>query len=462
VRHRPRIALAIGAAIVVALPASPASAGPILPAPTGARSIVTTDDDLYRVRGVTPQTLDLMRRQEKLERLIDRIRAAAPPTAGLAGVAIDPLRDTLRLAWKGALPAAVAKEVEAARADGLTVAVRPAPYTEAQLAAEAARMSRAPLWAGPRTGQRVMQVSPRPDGTGITVGIGGLPAGTTVAEARRIVPALAGATVPLEISFVPPPAFTLRGWDMPAHWGGAYIERWVNGSRAGNSCSDAFGVTGNNGAATYLLTAAHCGEGEWRSVRVQWPDGTQAQISYGNTIPAGRAPTLDAALILAPLGAGNAVYYGESINLDTGSFGSNTGITVGGTEGNPVGAFVCTSGAYSGTICNIQIVLTNVSFTYDPPSNGVGPVTNMVLATKVNDGSGILAAVGEGDSGGPVFSILSQRARARGVISGQRNGSGWTAPCHGWAPPGRDCSNSVWFGDIRTIVNRVGVRMNTG
>lgn len=453
----------VGAAALLAVPASPAIAapGPVIPAPTGPdRSVVSTADQLSRPPGVTDEALTFMDKQASLDRVAQAVRttAAKVPDSGLSGTILDTEHSTIRLYWHGAMPQTVSEQIAAARGNGVAVVVAQAPFTEAELLAETARMSKRPLFAGAQTGPRALQVAPQPDGSGISVAVSGLPAGTTAAQARQLVPALDSA-YPLTFSAMSPPAFTARYFDQSPYWGGSYIHN----NATGYNCSDAYGVTGLNGAATYLFTAAHCGTGAWSSGVVRFPDGTEVQTTYGSTFPAGRRTDLDVELLLvsgAGASAGNGVYYGPSINPPNNDPGSSTGIAVGGTINNVVGARLCTSGSYSGTICNIEIQLTNLTVTY-ALLNGVSRVTNLVLAYKLLDDSGITAAVGEGDSGGPAFSVVSGKAQARGVISGMRTGD-FVRPCTGWVFAGRTCSVAVYYADLTNAMNAVGVRLNTG
>jgi streptogrisin D len=455
--RRTLVIAAVGVVVTAITPVTSASADGADPTatPSAERSIIEHTSGLYRAPGVTSQAVQRMQRQDVLLRTAERIRsrAAGATGAGLSGITIDPDRSLLHLYWHGAVPPTVSNAVSAARARGVTVDVQQAPYTERQLLAEIDRMAAANAAAAP--GARYdLQLAPKPDGSGIWAGVSGLPSGALTAAAPRI--AALHTSVALQVEAPGNFTFSYRWYDTTPFWGGAYIER-------GNmACSDAFGVTGNNGAATYLLTAAHCGEGTWQSGGVTDPSvPTTFHNTYGSTIPAGRDTQHDAQLILTPGGAGNSVYWGESINPPN-SLGSNSGVTVGGTEDNVVGAFVCNSGSFSGTVCNIQIRLAKVTFSFDQPENGVQNMNNMSLGEKMADSSGIAAANGNGDSGGPIVSLVSNRARAYGVISGMYTGGGWDAPCVGYRPAGRHCSRSVWFGDIRTILGTVGARMNTG
>jgi streptogrisin D len=449
--------LVIGVTLLAAIPASPAKADLVqeVNGSWGNERVVSSGTEgIYQATGMTPEVFALMTRQEGLDRVADDIRAKArdTETGGLAGIAVDQAHNAVRLYWHGMLPAAASQQIAQAGSQGIAVIVKTAPYTEAQLVAEVDRISKLPLSAGTRAGHRAMRISPKPDGTGIDVGISGLPDGISTSQARQLVPAL-NSPIPLTITPIAAPAFASRYFDVPAYWGGGLITNPATNL----SCSNAFGVTGNNGAATYLLTAAHCGEGEWRTGAFVNPP---AQNVFGNTIPAGRSTQLDAELILTPAGSANAVYYGSSINPPNNDVGTTSGRLVAGATSNNIDDTVCTSGAFSGTICDGRILATNVTISYVPAENGVGRVTNLVWAEKLpaNDSSAI---AGQGDSGGPVISVRSDgKVLARGIISGID--AVLLKPCQGWAFPGRQCSPSVFYADVTRVMNTVGVHLNVG
>lgn len=215
-------------------------------------------------------------------------------------------------------------------------------------------------------------------------------------------------------------------------------------------------MTGNNGAAEYMLTAAHCGEGEWRTGAVV-SGGTTFQNTLGSTIP-GRALAQDGEAIHTPLGSSAFVYVGNSINPDTGDLGSNTVVQVGGAANSFIGDLVCTGGAFSGTICGIRVAATGLAITFDPPANGVGAMTGMVNAQLVGQ-----AAAGQGDSGGPVYAINpgTNTITARGVISAIDAQPANVLPCQGYSGGGRVCSRSMFYGPVLAIMSTIGVHINT-
>jgi hypothetical protein len=197
----------------------------------------------------------------------------------------------------------------------------------------------------------------------------------TDAKAKRTIPALR-SQLPVSFSRMDLPSFTSRYFDNASFLGGALIQ---NG---GIACSSGFGVTGNNGAGTYLMTAAHCGEGTWTTGTVRAADGTLLTVTIGNTISAGRNTGRDVELILSP--AGHGIYWGASINPPT-SAGSNTYVNASGNTMNLPGAVICQSGAFSGTLCNAQIASVNNTITVTPPENGVERITSLVQAQSRDD-----------------------------------------------------------------------------
>lgn len=441
----------------ITLAALPAQAVPDGDGAAGTRVAVPASSSVPKVPGLTASLVAQMGRQERAGRIVDQIRAAAGSdvSSGIAGIRGDGTGAGLRLYWHGPVPASVTKVIDAARADGVPVTVTSAPYTEESLVAEAERLSRLPLFAGARSGQRALRVHPKPDGSGLAVGIAGLPDGVDLATARRTVPALDSA-VPLTVEQIPLPALATRFFDSWPYYGGALMMR----PAGGNACTSGFGVTGNNGAATYLMTAAHCGEGAWQTGTVTYPDGSTLTRQFGTTIPAGRSTGRDVELVHTPQGAGGGVYWGTPINPPAGDPGSNSYVRVTGDAANVPDNRVCASGSFSGTQCGALILATNVNITIDPPFNGVGRITNLVWAQNLpsNDSS---AFVGQGDSGGPITSLASGGGvRAQGIISAIETGN-QLRPCKGYNPPGRECSFSFFYADLRGAMSAVSVRINT-
>lgn len=128
-----------------------------------------------------------------------------------------------------------------------------------------------------------------------------------------------------------------------------------------------------------------------------------------------------------------------------------------GTVTNLPGATICHSGAFSGTQCNARIISANNTITIEPALNGVSRITGLVQAQSTDD----TAFAGEGDSGGPVTSVAANGGIiGRGIMSAIRTGSA-LRPCKGYAYAGRQCSWIVFYADLQTAAQVLGVRVNT-
>jgi hypothetical protein len=110
-------------------------------------------------------------------------------------------------------------------------------------------------------------------------------------------------------------------------------------------------------------------------------------------------------------GGGSAIYTG---GVDP--TGGGVGETASGVEGkttNNVGDPVCTSGAYSGERCDLDIVNTDAMWAV-PYSNGTVVLVHGLQIESPNQTN----AGGVGDSGAPVCSYVDAGLiRARGIIS---------------------------------------------
>lgn len=413
-------------------------------------------ENAVEAHNLSPADVELLERQERLNAIASDIQDAAEHDqadgSGLAGIAVDLDHNELHVYWHGDLTEAVKTHIDKAP-EAVTVESFVAPYTRNELLAEIDRISARPLFNGKKTGQRTMSAAPAVDGTGINVAISGLPSSATSADAPDLVPAL-DSPYPLAIAVGTGYEPTYRWIDFPAHRGGAVITQGV-GTVTG-VCTTGFGVTGLNGTATYMLTAAHCGEGTWRTGVVRYANGATQQLTVGTTI-AGRDTAHDGQAILTPNKSGPYVYVGDSVNPSTGALGSNTTVRVSRAANSFNGELVCNGGAYSGTICGIRVATTGLTIVYDPPHNGVGTVTDMVQAETVGTAAG-----GSGDSGAPIYAINSDGTiTARGIQSGVQTGPTYDQPCVGYKYTGRVCSSAIVYGEVLDIMSTIGVRINT-
>ena len=406
---------------------------------TGPASADTDKDaplsDQVHAEGATAEVLALMRDQIPLDRAADRIESATKSTSasGLGGFIVDAAAKTLNVYWKGAVPATVRAEESAAVGSGIKISVHPAAFTLRQLEAERDRLATLHI-TGKASGPRVVAIGPKADGSGLEVGVAGTPAGS----GKAVQQALTGITSKVSISAVASegPVATSRYGDTSPYWGGSYMERQVDATHFA-SCTTGFPLkTSYSGQPKVMLTAAHCGQGFWYN-------GTGFGINslMGGTFP-DEDRTHDAMIVAMPT-AGRQ-YDGGSIAGEAAQFSK----PIRGQFGNRTGDSICTSGSFSGANCGITVAATGQTITM----GGFGTVKNMVRAEK-NDRT---ASVGNGDSGGPAFSLTSDATGvyARGTISAiSGNQADWRT-CRGVPggansdPNARHCSWKFWYPDV--------------
>ncbi len=347
---------------------------------------------------------DLMREQERLTAAADRIVGAGG--TGFAGIEVSAEDRQLRLYWKGRPAAPVRELLDSLRGD-VAVQLNEARYSQKQLLAEARRVARA---AG------VTAASPAVDGSGLSISVSA-PSAVKAADAVT--------EVPITGHDIAKPSLSSRGNDYPPYWGGA---RW-------NGCSTGFAIW--VGGYSKMLSAGHCAangnyayDGGGDYMGTVSGDTNAYDTLYINTRSAGR------------------IYDG---GVGTGEFSK----PVAGASRSYVGHWLCTSGAYSGARCNIQVKATNQTIWV-----GSYYMYGLVRAEQVN----YTNAAGNGDSGGPVFSLTSDYSRviAKGTISA---GDSYGAPatCTGVpASSTRKCSWRIWYADIANSLSRYGGSIVTG
>jgi hypothetical protein len=402
--HLKRLAVA---AAVTTLAAVGLAATPAQAEPTGSFLLGTP------VPGGYASWAELLGVQERMNAAADRIEAAARanPGSGYAGVVADPLSRELKVYWKGQAPANLTAIARA------TVPVRllPAAHSERELTAAAAR-----LWA--RADDAVTLVGPRVDGAGLRVGTAG----------RPIPASYAGVPVTVDTSVKPVAATRVN--DAAPWTGGA---RWVNATR-NRSCSTGFAVRQSN--ANRMLSAAHCG-----SAAQVANDPTGEQIgAIGSDVNANDVLVINA--------NSRGRVYNNTIN-STGGVASEFNNAVVGTQSNQVGNIVCTSGSFSGTRCDLQIVAIGLCFDMTHDIEGTTRVCGQVEANHRFGGN----AAGGGDSGGAVLvanSANTTQVFARGTataIDGDR-----PVLCTGYVTANRKCSSAVYYEDITSGLAAVG------
>jgi len=409
------------AAVLLSLAGPAAEAGTPLAQPTTKREVPITDP----VPDGFSSWQEVMATQERLDRAADQITAAATGVreSGYAGLVVEPEARRVRLYWKGALPSSVRTVVDAT---GVSVTVASARYSERQLQAAQDRIGNAPAASLRNARSRVTAVSPMPDGSGLRVSVEGSTIDATSLTAVRD----AGVEVTVDSAA---PALGSRGNDSPPYFGGA---RTVNFSAAAG-CTTGFGIFASG--RTMMVSAGHCA----RNGDQVFDGGSDLM---GTAI--GVLPSKD--LMLIDARSSGVVFNGGP---GTGEFTNR----VTGAGANRVGDFVCTSGALSGTRCNIKIVALNETVLVGPTVNGTINVTGLVRAEQQN----FTNAGGQGDSGGPVFAVGADATTvsARGTITAL-DGFNQPVTCTG-VINGRLCSWRIWYASINTALSLYGGQILT-
>ncbi|HUQ61710.1 hypothetical protein [Lentzea sp.] len=356
---------------------------------------------------ISPEVVALMATQDQLHEIAGRIGKGN----GFGGFYVDAGGKTLHVHWKGKAPAQVNAVAAVARTRGLTVEVHNAKHSQAELKAEAARLV--------QTGS-IRSVAAEHDGSGLAVTPKAGSGGFELAASRLV--------------------------DWAPFKGGAYISNYKDAVPQG-TCSSGFAVLTDTTDTTKLLTAAHCGD----------LDSTFAN-GYGHTVGwvEERSPWSDSGII-SVADAQPRVWIGDSIESEILQPATNQyPLDVVGATGTLPGDWLCDSGAYSGTICEIQAVNTGVTACFPD----FGCTADLVEAVH----RGGYSAGGNGDSGGPVFSVRQpgDRLVARGTLTAISLNPSDLRQCSGVPErDGRRCSQRILFPDITSQMAAHGVRIKT-
>ena len=312
-----------------------------------------------------------------------RVAIEAGHPHGFAGMALE--ESAVVVWWKGAVPDAVKKAIDAARAT-VPVEVRSARHSQAELKRASATILES-IKANP--GGPFHAVATRADGSGLTVER--TPDATT-ADASS----LPEVDVPVRVVRGEPRKLTSRLSDTSPYWGGARLNN-------PSQCTSAFGV--RVGGVSYLLTAGHCGKmgspfwnGDWTRF-------------IGST--SHERDDHDLLMIRPNAGtsAGSRIY-------DGGVGAGEIDKAVAGWQHVTPGEWLCTSGSFSGAICGHR-ASNNFTVAYcDFDAYRVWGCFNDLV-----DAFNGPRALQPGDSGGPVFSLApDNKVWAKGVISAGRAG----------------------------------------
>ncbi len=387
--------------------------------------------------------------QEKLVEAADRlqaaIRAANPSKAddGFGSIELDDGGNAVHVYWKHGvnMPEGLQELAAAITLGGVDVVFHEAPYSRADLMAEAEQLM------SEDAPSVFTEVSVRPGMSGLAVetdtAADPLVVQTAITNMKTRLHGRRARNAPESLDVIQsigrPKIPLSRANDYSPWKGGAEI-------RIGNAgCSTGF-ATGS-WFGRYMLTAGPC---------VVHLDNIEVQDGAGQVMGVSE-------------GARRARDWGVDSTLIRLNSWRNIGrIYDGGVSGwdeftkpvkRPIGSYVnqyvCTSGALSGAICDIKVESVT-TYTRDLPGFRYGP---QVKARQISG----RAAAGAGDSGGPVFALDAQsNVLATGII----NGGDWTTvPCQGviWDSRSgrRSCSNVVYYTPIWTLLDTHGVWLET-
>ncbi|MBM0279462.1 chymotrypsin family serine protease [Micromonospora tarensis] len=387
------------------------TAAPATAAPGGKTATTGSFVDSMAVPGGFASWSELLRLQQRMNTAAAQITNSAQrsATSGFAGIVADPTNRQLQVYWKGEPPAQLVANARAT----VATKVLPAAYSQRELLAAAARLRAS-------AGDKITTVGPRADGAGLLVGTQSGLLGAT---------ALAGVPVTVQTGVAAAPA--TRWDDTTPWWGGA---AWRNAT-TGGGCSTGFGVF--QGGAARILSAAHCG-----NINNAATDPTGQSMGIVGTRNAGT----DTLLLSGSSG-------GRVFNNSTDAAGnvvSEFSNQVIGASASQVGNWVCTSGAYSGTRCSIQVKARNLCINV----RNFGQVCGQVQAENTTGTN----AVGQGDSGGPVEIVNAANTLqvwATGTNTAIDDTNTSTA-CTGYVTTGRVCAWRFYYEDIFSGMAGVG------
>ncbi len=248
-----------------------------------------------------------------------------------------------------------------------------------------------------------------------------------------------GAGLPI-VTIGPPRANDSAPWN-----GGDFITDALS-----FDCSSGFGA---HRAVQYMITAGHCFQ---RGRQILNGSGGQSDLMhgqlFGNFMPLGPVTSkaggnLDAEIITT------SAFGGSSKLVYAGSSTSSERDAVSGTIVTPRGRQVCQDGAFEGEICGLVVRNSN-PICINTPDGRFCHIHKAVNTTG-------RIAVGQGDSGGPVFRFEGSLLKATGIVTAQapggRNCPTYQGP-HG--DRGRLCSSTLYYTSIQPILSHFRLNIN--
>jgi hypothetical protein len=258
-----------------------------------------------------------------------------------------------------------------------------------------------------------------------------------IQDVARQYEAVLQAPVEVEEASPEPVSSYTRQFDDTWHLGGARLYSWTNGTYNG-SCTSGFAVrqniTGNQGT----MFAAHCAlrGNQWSA----WDNGPY-YYPWGNVVA--NDYYHDGSII------NSGISYGF---IWTSTWDSNVYTQINGDAYAYVGQEICYSGSYSGLKCGN--IVQNTAETYQ--FSGYPQQITSFRTKQINSEP----AVGNGDSGGPGYQLVSTSSGVKrlavGIISATPGGSGTNCQGVPGELGGRRCSDTVYATSVPSIAAATG------
>jgi streptogrisin D len=348
--------------------------------------------------------------------------AAAQQLSGIAGTAFVNDRKVV-LYWQGSLPIAMTDLLRELR-QNVAIEVRKVPYSLATLDKEARRiMDVAPA----QWGTRVTHVGPLPDFSGLQVGIDP----SSAAEGKTTI----RSSVKTVVNAAPPAVPAAWRWgDTPPFYGGAAIDRPGTFPGTYYYCTTGWAARRRSNNQEVMITARHCGTNkDWRT-----PEGNRL---------VGHSDGGNAGLDAMSISGGD---YSPFIYI--GSWDSSSSLRVGSSGYPSVNQYYCTSGSWSGAVCNNRAQTVNAY----ADISGLGRIGPGTWTLNANN----LSAAGQGDSGGPTFAFTNSNTRARAIGMIEAIDGNYERPCGG-IPEDRLCASRVFSVQVPNILNGLSLNLQT-
>jgi hypothetical protein len=395
------------------------------PAPLNYEREVLSSPTLGRVPGDFGTWRELFAEQARLNAAAAAIEADPAAHAQLGGIVADPTARRLQVYWKGGLPDGT-RALLARLGRDVPVEIRPTNHSASELRLASRRLSQ---------DRRVARVLFRAEAARLDVMLDRsvAPEERRKFESRlRSAQLLAGSPA-MSLAFSagarPVAAHTRDQAGSPAFAGA----RIFMPHRTNMACSLGFAVQNGVDGPLGWLTAAHCKKARddnrmFNGVAGKDERGSLVIGSFKNWTTDYDLAYLEAA---SGVTAGAFVYVGRP-------FGENAAVPVGSWANSYEGNYVFASGSSTGLTGAHKVQSINVDFQ---------GVSDTVLAEHIMPSG---AAVGSGDSGGPVFAFQPDaRAEARGIMVMHDNENFVDCPTQSREGEAGICTHGFYFSPVK-------------